>query len=48
MKQLRTFKSFQIFKSEIKKIKNIAVDVLFESYPMVPLPRRSKLAGQYL
>ncbi len=34
LKLLRTLKSFQIFKSEIKKSKPIAVDVLFKAYPM--------------
>jgi hypothetical protein len=51
MKWLRTLKSFQIFKSEIKNPKPIVVDVLFKAYPiMVPLSftRRSNLAGRYL
>ncbi len=40
MKRLRT-KSFQIFKSELKNYKQIAVDVLFKAYPMVSLSCRS-------
>jgi hypothetical protein len=32
MKRLRTLKPFQIFKTEIKKSKPIAVDVLFKAY----------------
>ncbi len=45
MKQLRTLKSFKIFKSEIKKLK---VDVLLKGFPMIPLSFRSNLAGRYL
>jgi hypothetical protein len=42
----RTLKSFQKFKTEIKK--PIAVDVLFKAYPMVPPPScSSNLAGWY-
>jgi hypothetical protein len=33
MKRLKTLKSFQIFKKEIKKSKPIAVDVFFKAYP---------------
>jgi hypothetical protein len=41
MKRLRTLKSFQIFKSEIKNQKPIVVDALFKAYPtMVPLSCR--------
>jgi hypothetical protein len=40
----RTLKSFQVFKSEIKNQKPIAVDVLFKAYPMVPLSCRSNVA----
>jgi hypothetical protein len=46
MKRLRTLKSFQIFKTEIKK--PIAVDVLFKAFPMVSLSCRSNLAKRYL
>jgi hypothetical protein len=48
MKWLRTLKSLQIFKIKIKKLKPIAVDVLFKAYPMVPLSCRSNLDGRYL
>jgi hypothetical protein len=48
MKRFRTLKSFQIFKSELKNQKHLAVDVLFKAYPMVPLSCRSNLAGRYL
>ncbi len=49
MKWLRTLKSFQIFKSELKNQKPIAVDVLFKAYPMmVPLSCRSNLARRHL
>jgi hypothetical protein len=50
MKVLRTLKSFQIFKTEIKKSKTYrkGVDVLFKAYPMVPLFCRSNLAVRYL
>jgi hypothetical protein len=48
MKRLRTLKSFQIFKTELKNLKPMAVDVLFYAYPMVPLSCRSNLAGWYL
>jgi hypothetical protein len=41
-------KSFKIFKSEIKKSKHIAVDVLFMGFSMIPLSFRSNLAGRYL
>ncbi len=44
MKPLITWKLFQIFSTEIKKSKNIAVDVLLKAYPMVPLSCRSNLA----
>jgi hypothetical protein len=37
MKRLGTLKSFKIFKSEIKKSKPIAVDVLLKGFLMVPL-----------
>jgi hypothetical protein len=47
MKWLRTLKSFKIFKVKIKKFETFKVDVLFKSYPMVPLSCRSNLAGQY-
>ncbi len=46
MNRLRT--SFQIFKREIKKLKNLAVDVFFKAYPMVPLSCRYNLVGRYL
>jgi hypothetical protein len=39
---------FQIFKTEIKYQKPIAVDVLFKAYPMVLLSCRSNMAGRYL
>ena len=48
MKRLRTLKSFKIFKSEIKNLKPIAVDVLLKGFPMIPLSCRSNLAGRYL
>ncbi len=47
MKRLRTLKLFKIFRTEIKKPKTIAVDVLFRAYPMVPLSCRSNLAERY-
>ncbi len=46
MKQLRTLKSFKIFKSEMKK--PIAVDLPLKAYPMIPLSCRSNLARRYL
>ena len=46
--RLRTLKLFQIFSTEIKKSKHIAVDVLLKVFPMVPLSCRSNLAGWYL
>jgi hypothetical protein len=39
--------SFQIFKIKMKK-KPIAVDVLFEVYPIGLLSGRSNLAGRHL
>ncbi len=51
MKRLRTLNSYQIFNIKNKKFKNkkpIAVDVLFNAYPMVPLSCRSNQAGWYL
>jgi len=48
MKRLKTLNSFEKFKIKIKKQKPIAVDVLFQAYPMVPLSCRSNLAGWYL
>ncbi len=51
MKRLRTLKSFQIFKTEIKKSKTYSGwcdDVPFQAYPTVPLSCRSNLAGRYL
>ncbi len=48
MKRLRTLKSFKIFKSEIKNLIPIAVDVLLKDFPRIPLSCRSNLAGQYL
>jgi hypothetical protein len=47
MKRLRTLKLFQIFSTEIKNQKHIAVDVLLKGFPMVPLSCRSNLAGRY-
>ncbi len=44
----QNFESFQIFKLKLKNQKPLAVDVLFKAYPMVPLSRRSNLAGWYL
>jgi hypothetical protein len=44
----QNFEASQIFKSEIKNQKPIAVDVLFKAYPMGPLSCRSNLAGRYL
>jgi hypothetical protein len=41
-------KLFQIFSTEIKNQKHIAVDVLLKGFPMVPLSYRSNLAGRYL
>jgi hypothetical protein len=48
MKRLRALKSFKIFRSEIKKLKPIAVDVLLKDCPMIPLSCRSNLDGWYL
>jgi hypothetical protein len=42
-KLLRTFQSFQIFKTEIKNQKSMAVDGLFKAYPMVQLSCPSTL-----
>jgi hypothetical protein len=42
---------WSLFKNSKSKLKNwihIAVDVLFQAYPMVPLSCRSNLAGRYL
>ncbi len=48
MNRLRTWNSSQIFKIKNKIKKPIAVDVLFKTYPMVPLSCRSNLARRYL
>ncbi len=39
---------FKNSKSKLKNGKHLAVDVLFQAYPMVPLSCRSILAGRYL
>jgi hypothetical protein len=44
----QNFEVFLIFMVKLKNQKPIAVDVLFNAYPMVPLSRRSNLAGLYL
>jgi hypothetical protein len=46
MKRLRTLKSFKIFKSEIKTLKPISVDVLLKGFPMITLSCRSKKSGR--
>jgi hypothetical protein len=45
---LELFNSFQKFKIKIKNKKAMAVDILSEAYPMIPLSCRSNLAGRYL
>jgi hypothetical protein len=47
LKQLRTFKLFQIFKSEIKKLRTNSGWCLLKGFPMVPLSCRSNLAGRH-
>jgi hypothetical protein len=44
----KNFEVFQIFESEIKNQKPLAVDVLFKAYPMVPLSCISNLARRHL
>ncbi len=39
---------FKNSRSKLKNLKPIAVDVLFQAYPMVPLSGWSNLAGRYL